>query len=220
MFKKICGVFVVMMIAVACTPTETVSNETIVIDAVSTSTPIAVAMNAPSYVGDLVNPPVHVQDFVMPASTGESMAFSALDGKWRMVFFGYLHCPDFCPLTLSEYKKVKRLLGDSAEQVTFVYVSVDGERDTPEAMQRYLANFDSSFVGFSGDDATLAQIQPDYGFYYSRRLDTGSQASYVIDHSTRSYLINPQGDLITTFTYDATPEAITEALLWYVNGGA
>ena len=160
-----------------------------------TPTPASITMLLPDelYIGEVVQPPIQLQDFTLPASTGESMHLSDLNGSWRVMFFGYLHCPDFCPLTLTEYRRVKALLGEIGEQVKFLYVSVDGVRDTPEALRRYLANFDPAFIGFSGDDETLAQIQPDYDFYYRRRLPEGSQAVYVIDHSTRSYLIDPQG---------------------------
>ena len=181
----------------------------------ASATPAAQAESS-VYVGDIVDPPVHLQDFNLPSSTGESMRLSDLDGQWRLMFFGYLHCPDFCPITLSEYKRVKAMLGDSAESVEFVYISVDGVRDTPDALQRYLANFDSSFIGFSGDDETLASIQPDYGFYYRRRFDTGTRAEYVIDHSTRSYLVDRDGYLRATFTYDIRPEQVAQAIDWYL----
>ncbi|HUN10310.1 MAG TPA: SCO family protein [Aggregatilineales bacterium] len=181
-------------------------------------TPASTTMVIPDehYVGEVVQPPILLQDFTMPASTGASMHLSDLNGSWRVMFFGYLHCPDFCPMTLTEYKRVKALLGETGEQVKFLYVSVDGVRDTPEALRRYLANFDPTFIGLSGDDETLAQIQPDYDFYYRRRLPGGSQAVYVIDHSTRSYLIDPQGRLRATFTYDIEPAQIAEAIAWYI----
>src|SRR5690606_19620582 len=125
-------------------------------------------------------------------------------------------CPDFCPMTLAEYKRIKTLLGENAASVEFVYISVDGVRDTPEAIRRYLSNFDPEFVGFSGDDETLARIQPDYGFYYRRRFDSGSRAEYVIDHSTRSYLVDHDGYLRATFTYDIRPEQVAQAIDWYL----
>ncbi len=179
--------------------------------------PVAEPTALPSrYIGDVVEPPVQLQDFTLPSSSGEAMRLSDLNGKWRVMFFGYLHCPDFCPLTLVEYREVKELLGEDAAEVDFLYVSVDGVRDTPQALHDYLDNFDPAFIGFSGDDETLARIQPDYGFYYSRRLDSGSQAVYTIDHSTRSYLIDPQGRLRATFTYDVRPEAIAGAIQWYL----
>jgi protein SCO1/2 len=177
------------------------------------------ASAADLYIGDLVQPPVQLRDFTLPSHTGDLMSLSDLDGQWRVIFFGYLHCPDFCPLTLAEYRRVKMLLGDDAERVEFVYISVDGARDTPQALREYLDNFDPEFIGLSGDDETLARIQPDYGFYYQRRLDSGSQAVYIIDHSTRSYLVDPSGQLRATFTYDVNPDAIAEAIRWHMQQG-
>lgn len=166
--------------------------------------------------GTVINPPLLVRNFTLPASTGSDLSLHDLNGKFRMIFFGYLHCPDFCPLTMAEFKRVKQLLGDDAGEVEFIYISVDGARDTPQIIANYLDNFDPAFIGFQGNDATLAQIQPDYGFYYQRRLGTGSQAEYVVDHSTRSYLLDREGRLRSSFTYDTSPDLIANALRWYI----
>ncbi len=175
------------------------------------------AVDAGIYVGQVANPPIQVQDFAVPSSDATVTRLSDLNGTWRVIFFGYMHCPDFCPLTLADYKRVKALLRDAAEDVTFVYVSVDAIRDTPEAIRRYLANFDPDFVGFSADDETLSRIQPDYGFYYQRRMDSDSLAVYTIDHSTRSYLVDPDGVLRASFAYRTDPRAIADALRWYMD---
>jgi protein SCO1/2 len=169
------------------------------------------------YLGDVIEPPIRVQDFTLPSSTGDMMSLSDFDGQWRVMFIGYMRCPDFCPTTLAAYRRVKALLGDSAEHVTFIYLSIDGMRDTPAMLRDYLNNFDSAFIGFSGDDETLARIQPDYGFYYRRNLTSGSQTVYTIDHSTRSYLIDPDGLLRTTFTYQTRPDALAQAITWYLD---
>jgi len=202
------AVLLIILLA-ACAPgTNPVSRPPNTVDAV---------IAAPNvFIGEVVEPPVMVQDFALPASTGTTLRLSDFNGQWRLLFFGYLHCPDFCPLTLAEYRQVKTLLGSAAEHVEFLYVSMDGVRDTPDALRMYLDNFDPSFIGFSADDATLARIQPDYGFYYQRRLNDEAQAIYTIDHSTRSYLIDPAGQLRTTFTYDVAPAAIASAIAWYL----
>lgn len=174
------------------------------------------AVAAGTYVGQVIDPPIQVQDFEAPSSHADVTRFSDTDGTWRVIFFGYMHCPDFCPLTLVDYKHAKAKLGDAVDDVTFVYVSVDAVRDTADALEKYLANFDTAFVGFSADDATLVRIQPDYGFYYERRMAAGSQAVYTIDHSTRSYVVDRDGVLRTSFAYDTQPEAIASALRWYI----
>lgn len=168
------------------------------------------------YVGQIEQPPVQVQDFSAPSSNPALSKFSDTDGTWRVIFFGYMHCPDFCPLTLVDYRNVKALLGDEAQEITFVFISVDSVRDTPDLMQPYLANFDPDFVGFAPDDATLSQIQPDYDFYYERRMDSGSQAIYTVDHSTRSYVVDRDGMLRASFAYDKDPQMIADALRWYL----
>lgn len=205
------------------------SGITLEVEARISETPIALAIeNDPlasvtvdavshgMYLGQVVNPPIQVQDFIAPGSNSELNRLSDTNGSWRLIFFGYMHCPDFCPLTLVDYTRVKALLGDNADEVTFMLISVDSVRDTPDAMRRYLDNFDTDFVGFSPDDDTLRQIQPDYGFYYERRLDSGTQAVYTVDHSTRSYLVDRNGILRASFAYDTEPQRIADALLWYL----
>lgn len=176
----------------------------------------AAASAAGVYLGTVIDPPVTLQDFALPGTDLDIERLSDLNGTWLLMFFGYLHCPDFCPLTLAEYRRIKADLGADAENIRFVYISVDAVRDSPDAIRAHLANFDPAFIGFSGDDDTLARIQPDYGFYYERRMDTGSQAVYTVDHSTRSYLVDRQGILRASFTYDAEHDAIAEAIRWYL----
>lgn len=168
----------------------------------------------------LIDPGREVRAFRLPSSAGGQLALEDLRGKAVLLYFGYTHCPDFCPLTLAEYKSVKAQLGELAQQVTFVFISVDGARDTAPVLTEYLARFDPEFVGFSGDDATLAQIQPDYGFYYRRRVDTTTSAAYLVDHSTRTYVIDPQGELVASFTYDTSTGDVASAMRWWIENGS
>lgn len=154
-----------------------------------------------------------LMDFTLPSSSGEPVSLSDLRGKYALVFFGYTHCPDFCPLTLAEFKQVKTILGDAADDLNFVFISVDGQRDTPEALARFLERFDSTFVGLSGDDATLLRVAPDYGLYYERRVDEGGESgNYPVDHSTASYLVDPDGKLRVIFSYSAEPDVVAEGV--------
>lgn len=158
-----------------------------------------------------IEPPSALQDFTLPATTGENLSLSDLRGKYVLLFFGYTHCPDFCPLTLAEFKRVKDMLGGDAEQVEFVFVSVDQQRDTPEALERYVTRFDPSFIGLQGDEVTLARISPDFGLYYQIN-EPDANGNYLVDHSTPSYLINPEGQLVSLFSFGAEPEVIAETI--------
>ncbi|MBL8147844.1 MAG: SCO family protein [Anaerolineae bacterium] len=172
--------------------------------------------------GEEIVPPLQLLDFTLPASTGEDLSLSEITGrgKWTMLYFGYLHCPDFCPTTLAEFTRTQQILGDAAENVQLVFVSVDGERDTPELIAAYLANFNPAFIGLQGNDETLDAIAPDYGLVYERRTDTGSAAAYIVDHTTRTYLIDPQGRLRVSFSYDITPDEIARTIQAYMATGA
>jgi protein SCO1/2 len=154
-----------------------------------------------------IEPPRAVADFTMPAALpgGEvgELSLSQLEGKHTLVFFGYTRCPDFCPITLAEFVQIKRALGDQAEQLQFLFVSVDGDRDTPESIRAYLDGFDPTFIGMSGVQQTLEPIRPDFGLYYDLRTNEGRGDNYLVDHSTPSYLIDPQRRLAAIYSYDA-----------------
>lgn len=214
-----CAGFIFVMIAfAACSPAQPTPV------AVNTSSAPTIAVTPGAsfdeidgvFVGDYLPHPIAVQDFTMSGNQGDAMRLSDSNGKWRLLFFGYTHCPDFCPLTLAEFKQIKQMLGQQAEDIEFVFVSVDGVRDTPEAITDYTARFDPEFIAFSGDDETLAQIQPDYGLFYQRAENAASPENYMVDHTTRSYLIDREGNLRSTFAYDDTPDQITAAIQWWL----
>ncbi|MDZ4767333.1 MAG: SCO family protein [Chloroflexota bacterium] len=159
-----------------------------------------------------VMPALRVQDFALDAALpdGETreLRLSELNDRYVLLFFGYTHCPDFCPLTLTEFTQIKRTLGDAAARVRFLFISVDGARDTPDVMRAYLDRFDADFYGMSGDEATLATIEADYGLDYILRTDEGRGDNYLVDHTTSSYLIDQDGRLVVSYDYNAEPSAI------------
>lgn len=168
-----------------------------------------------AYTGTVYEPPIVLQEFTLPASTGETVSLSDFNDGWTLLFFGYTHCPDFCPTTLSEFRRIKRLMGDDAERVNFVFVSVDAARDTPEVLERYLSAFDPAFVGLSADVETLERIKADYGLYYALRTQDAPANHpdlYPVDHTTRTFVIDPDGRLRVSFAYNTTPEIIAAQL--------
>jgi protein SCO1/2 len=169
----------------------------------------------PTFASDLpgiavMAPARELPDFTLPATTGSDLSLSDLRGKYTLIFFGYVHCPDFCPLTLTEFKQIKAALGENAAQVNFLFISVDGQRDTPEALGRFVTRFDPEFVGMSGDDVTLARISPDFGLYYDLRTDEGTNGNYPVDHSTSSYLVDPDGRLRAVISFDAESAVVAD----------
>lgn len=153
-----------------------------------------------------------VVDFTMASSTGEDVSLSALTAdRYTLMFFGYTHCPDFCPLTLSKFRQIKRDLGEQGDRINYVFISVDSPRDTPAVLSSYVSRFDESFIGLTGDEVTLNQISPDYGLFYQLNNEE-SQVDYLVDHSTSAYLIDPQRRLRVIYTYGAEIADMVENL--------
>lgn len=174
------------------------------------TSPAAVVDSEEMYQGTRLDPPVELTDFTMPSQDGSMLSLSDLQGKPVLMFFGYTFCPDICPTTMAEFVHVKRNLGEDADKVAFVFVSVDGERDTPEVLARHLSAFDDAFIGLQGDDVTLQRIGKEYGLYYKKNNNVqGTSAAYLVDHSTAAYLIDPQGRLDTIYTYGTPPDIMT-----------
>jgi len=160
--------------------------------------------------GTVLDPPRDVADFTLTAHTGEPMKLSDLRGKSVLIFFGYTHCPDVCPLTLAEFKKVKTELGSSAGQVAFVFISVDGERDTPERLTQYVTAFDPDFIGLTGDDSTLRTISRDFGVFFQRQ--NSNDTNYLVDHTASSFVVDPDGRLHIVYPFDTDPAIIAQGI--------
>lgn len=89
---------------------------------------------------------------------GQPVSLTDFAGKYTLLYFGYTYCPDFCPTTLTDYRLVMRALGEDADKVAFVFISVDPKRDTPELLNAYVARFDPNIVGITGDVETLRKV--------------------------------------------------------------
>ncbi len=173
----------------------------------------------------IVNPPFQVQDFVLSNQAGTSMGLKDLRGRAVVLFFGYTHCPDVCPNTLAGFTQVKRLLGAESERAAFVFVTVDSQRDTPAVLKEYLDQFDSDFIGLTGDEATLSSMAAQYGAYFKppadqpksnghkhRREDTIANMNYFVQHTSPAYLIDPQGFLRVVYFNGTAPEVIADGI--------
>ena len=131
--------------------------------------------------GTLIDPPKELADFTLRSHTGAPLSLSDLRGRPVLLFFGYTHCPDVCPMTMVAWKKVKTELGAAADDIAFVFVSVDGERDTPEVLAEFLNKYHSTFIGLSGNVATLRTVGKDYGLYFEHQKP-GDDAAYLLEH--------------------------------------
>jgi len=149
-------------------------------------------------------------DFTLIDEDGEPFTLSSQHGRPVLIFFGYTHCPDVCPVTLSEYKQIRQLLGEQADAVTFLFISVDPERDTPEVIGAYTDLFDPAIIGLTGNFAQMEPIWADYGVVREER--ESSSEGYLVDHTARTYLVDPAGNLRLTYPFGFGPKGIAEDL--------
>lgn len=165
-----------------------------------------------AYQGVLIDPPASAPDFSLLDQNGNLFKLSEQRGKIVLIFFGYTNCPDVCPITLSEFKQIKARLGEKSEDIKFVFITVDPERDTQERMKLYVENIDPAFYALTSDRQTLEAVWKDYGVYQERQ-ETGSAAGYLVDHTARTYAIDAQGNWRINYPFGMEIEKIYQDLV-------
>jgi protein SCO1 len=171
----------------------------------------AACESRPTFEGVAVEPPRAMPSvaFRLPDST--ALTLGPEPGRPLVLFFGYTHCPDVCPTTLADWKRVKAKLGARAAAVRFVFVSVDPERDTPAVAQRYARQYDASFIGLSGDAPTTARLMDAYGVASAKEEGTAA-SGYLVSHSSQVFLVNDGGQLVALYPFGTRWEALAADL--------
>jgi protein SCO1/2 len=162
-----------------------------------------------TFQGSLIDPPVEAPQFELSDVNGQRFRLSELEGQVVIMFFGYTSCPDVCPVTLTDFLRIRSKLGDQGEEVGFVFVTVDPDRDTPERMKKYLTNFDPTIIGLTGERTELESVWSSYGVYEAK-VDGGSEGNYLVDHSSRIYVIDADGNLLLTYLFGTEYQVIAE----------
>lgn len=153
----------------------------------------------------------YARGFQLTDHDGRPRTLKDFAGKAVVVFFGYTQCPDVCPTTLAEIAEAKRLLGPDGAKVQGVFVTVDPQRDTPELLKAYMANFGPDFVALRGTPEQLAEVAKEYKMYY-KKVDGKTPGSYTMDHSAGSYVYDAQGRVRLYTRYGTGPEALASDL--------
>ncbi len=140
----------------------------------------------------------------------QPMALDALRGKPTLIAFGYTFCPDVCPLTMADLRRVKRALGEAGDEVNFVFITVDPQRDTPEVVRRYVTAFDPAFIGLTGDEATLRKLIYEFDGVFEKQKPQGDNPqSYLVAHTSFIYLLDAQGRWRMKYSFGTPVEVIT-----------
>ncbi len=170
------------------------------------------AMLLPSQVITLFPDPKPLTAFALTDHKNRVFDLASLKGKWSFLFFGFTHCPDVCPTTLAVLARARDSIARNtagAEDIQFVFVSVDPNRDTAGKLGQYVDYFDTTFLGVTGDDAQIANLAGQLGAAYQVVITPGME-NYPVYHSTAVFLLDPQARYHAVFTPPHDAEAISK----------
>lgn len=157
--------------------------------------------------------PRALQPFELLDHHGAAFTNASLAGHWSFLFFGYTHCPDVCPTTLSVLNSVAARLAGTDDPVRFVFVTVDPERDTPEVLARYVTYFNGEFIGVTGERAAIDELTRQVGVMHMRVAGEADAASYLVDHTASVLLFNPDGRFQGLFSPPLDADTMAEEFL-------
>lgn len=170
--------------------------------------PLAAWGRAPDQVRAVLWPePRPLPDFVLTTQHGQRFGLAELRGQWGFLFFGYLNCPDVCPVTLHALRAFRRLLLEQDSEAAgyrIVFVSVDPERDTAARIGPYLAHFDADFIGLSGAPEELRRFADALAVRYAAVTDVDGLVA--IDHTSSVMIVDPAGQVVGALPPPHQPE--------------
>ncbi len=152
--------------------------------------------------------PRALPDFALERPDGRPLTLADWRGRWNLVFIGFTHCPDICPVALGTLRDIERRFPpERAPQVTFI--SVDPDRDRGTALGSYVSFFNPRFLAATGDHETLRQVTRALGLVYlHRRTEDG----YEVDHSASIVIVDPEGRLVGAVPPPHDPAAVAADL--------
>lgn len=150
-------------------------------------------------------------EFTLTDTHGQHVKESDFRGHLMLVYMGYSHCPDICPMTLQTMGEALKILGNDADKIAVLFISLDPERDTPKVLGEYLRSFDSRIIGLTGSKEEIAHAAQVYRIYYKKE-SVPDNNNYMIDHSGFLYLMDAQGKYIAHFDTTVKADALAQTL--------
>lgn len=160
----------------------------------------------------------YAQDLGLADTEGRVRHIADFKGKLVVVFFGFTQCPDVCPTTMLELAEVKKAMGADGEKVQGIFVSVDPERDTPEVLKAYVANFSTDFIALRGSLDETKAIAKRFKVFYAK-VPGKTETSYTMDHTAGSYVFDTQGRVRLFTRYGTGAEALKHDLQLLLKAG-
>jgi protein SCO1/2 len=151
--------------------------------------------------------------YLLMDANGRAVTNADFPGQFQLIAFGYTYCPDICPTTLVEAAAILKQLGDRAERVQPIFITVDPQRDTPEVLATYTAYFHPRIIGLTGSASLIERAAQNFNARYQKVTEPGAPADrYHVDHSAGMYLLGPDGSYIRKFGYSTPAAEIAERI--------
>ena len=154
-----------------------------------------------------------VAEFELVDHTGAPRTAEDYRGRWLLVFFGFANCPDICPTTLAEVAAAMNQLGPLSDEVQPLFVTIDPERDTPEALAEFIPQFEAGIVGLSGTPDQIAETARSFFVFSEKVDDQNAPDGYTMGHSSQLFLFAPDGGYERSWAYGTPVEDISSDLL-------
>jgi protein SCO1/2 len=170
------------------------------------------AMLLPDQVITLFPDPKPLTAFALTDHRNRVFDLASLKGKWSFLFFGFTHCPDVCPTTLAVLARARDNIAKNtvgADDIQFVFISVDPNRDTASKLRQYVDYFDTTFLGVTGDDAQIGNLAGQLGAAYQVAITPGVE-NYPVYHSAAVFLLDPRARYHAVFTPPHDAKAISK----------
>ncbi|MEK9946752.1 MAG: SCO family protein [Alphaproteobacteria bacterium] len=150
--------------------------------------------------------------FEMVNHLGETVTQESFKGRHMLVYFGYTFCPDVCPTELQSMTVALNDMGEEADAITPVFVTIDPARDDVAAVRDYIGFFHPRLVGLTGTPEQVEAMTDAFGVFYARARDTGETTDYLMDHSSLIFLMDEDGRYVTHIRANTSPEAMARQL--------
>ena len=174
---------------------------------------LALSNQSHSYAGTVIETPKAMYNFQLQGPEDRLIKLSDYRGKYVLLFFGYTSCPDVCPATLRDLAGVLKQLGNKADQVQILFISVDPEKDTSKRLAGYIKQFDTRIIGLTGSLADIQQTAREYGIFF-QKVPSGTEGAYTVDHTATTMLLDTSGDLRIAYPYGITSKQIAEDIAY------
>ena len=158
--------------------------------------------------------------YLLMDAQGRAITNEDFRGRFQLVTFGFVSCPDVCPTTLLQFKTLLNSLGDKAGRLQPIFITVDPERDTREILRAYIAAFDSRIIGLTGSSELVRRAAESFRVQYEKVREPGAKPDiYTMNHTAGMFLLDPDGILLATYSYEMPADEISRRIGAVIAGG-